>query len=228
MDSKTHSLLRTPHTRFMAIEPIKIPQNVHIEDRIVGPLTLKQIIIVAIGCGFSYALYAMIVKQYGVISLPVTIMVWIPGAISGVFAFIRINDLSMLRLCFLLAERINKPSVRTWAPRRGIVINIRMNSPKTKETQHPAAPMSAEKHAARLEELSSVLDRPAQEELKHQEKDAPLSPMEEKIVDEPYEPHPVDPSRISASAMEPATNTDTLSAPTSGAVSIFRDLSPSH
>lgn len=210
----------------MPIEPIKIPQNVHIEDRIVGPLTLKQIIIVAIGCGFSYALYAMIVKQYGVISLPVTIMVWIPGAISGVFAFIRINDLSMLRLCFLLAERISKPAIRTWTPRRGIVINIRLNSPQTKETQRVTAPMTADKHAARLEELSTVLDRPLEEHMK-QEAETSLSPLEE-AVEETYEPLPVNPSRISASAIEPATNTDTITTPTNGSVSIFRDLSPSH
>ena len=40
----------------MPIEPVKIPQNVYIEDRIVGPLTLRQTLIMAIGGGFSYAL----------------------------------------------------------------------------------------------------------------------------------------------------------------------------
>ena len=154
----------------MPIEPVKIPQNVYIEDRIIGPLTLKQIIIVTVGCGFSYALWATASKA-GIISLPLTVLVWIPGLLSFVFAFVKINDLSMLKLCLLMLERINKPSVRAWAPRRGITINIRTfntatatngNGPtlraiQSKNTLHS----TAEDH---LDEISTALDASLEEE----------------------------------------------------------------
>src|SRR3989338_8849472 len=100
----------------MSIDPVKIPQNVYIEDRIVGPLTLKQIIIITLGAGFSYAMYSSLIKSFGSLSIPTTVIVWSPAFIAAAFALIRINDLSLMRICFLMLERFNKPSVRTWAP----------------------------------------------------------------------------------------------------------------
>ncbi len=183
----------------MPIDPIKIPQNVYIEDRIVGPLTLKQILIVAAGGGFSYAMYAMLTKATGGLSLPVTVIVWIPAAISAVFAFVKINDLSMLRIVFLMLERVNKPVVRTWAPRKGITINIRtFSAPDSKQTAR-AVEALAQKKEHRIDELSSMLDVEEQN-MEHQAA-ASHSPT-----------RPVDPARVSA--------------PINASVSIFRDISP--
>ncbi len=138
----------------MPIAPIKIPQNVHIEDRIVGPLTLRQIILVCIGCGFSYAIWASISKAYGYVGVPLTIMVWIPGAISVMFAFVKVNDLTLFRICLLMLERYNKPALRIWEPRTGISINIRTFSvPKQNNNE-----MVLAKKPERLEELSTMLD----------------------------------------------------------------------
>src|SRR3989344_84096 len=109
----------------MALEPVKIPQNVQIEDRIVGPLTLRQIIIIGIGCGFSYAAWASVSKAYGAVGIPLTALLWIPGLVSVMFAFVKVNDLSLLRICMLFLERISKPTVRTWTPREGLSIHIR-------------------------------------------------------------------------------------------------------
>lgn len=110
----------------MPIEPVKIPQNVYIEDRIVGPLTLKQILIVGAGCGTSYALWSMLTQaQGGGIGIPLTVMSWTPGALSVIFAFFKLNDLSLLQLLLLTFERLNKAPVRMWTPRKGISVNIR-------------------------------------------------------------------------------------------------------
>lgn len=139
----------------MPIQPVKIPQNVYIEDRIVGPLTLRQIIIVAIGGGFSYVLWAWISKAYGVVSLPITVMVWLPCVVSIAFAFVKVNDLSMMRLCLLFMERINKPPRRTWAPRRGITVNIRtFNAPVAAKSKGNKTVQAESK----LAELSTILD----------------------------------------------------------------------
>jgi len=205
----------------MPIEPIKIPQNVYIEDRIVGPLTLKQILIVALGNGISYAMYAMLAKNQGGVSVPVIALLWIPGAISVIFAFVKINDLSMFRLCLLLFERINKPVLRTWAPRRGIIINIRTFSTVDDKHVHKAVEKLAEKRPQRIDELSAALDDlpqiPADDE--------PLSPADEQLPAEEPAVRPVDRSRITASVVQ-APAVDTVAPPKSGSVSLFRDLSP--
>jgi hypothetical protein len=107
----------------MPIEPVKIPQNVYIEDRIVGPLTLKQIIISMLGIGFSYAIWASIQKVQGYVPLPITIIVWIPGVLAVIFSFVKINDLSLTHLLFLMVERVQKPQTRIYGPRRGISVN---------------------------------------------------------------------------------------------------------
>ncbi len=210
----------------MPIEPIKIPQNVYIEDRIVGPLTLKQVIISAIGCGFSYALFTSFSKAMGgTPPLPVTVLIWVPGAVSLLFAFVKINDLSLLHILLLMLEKANKPAVRAWAPRRGITVHFRTSAPaEQQETPAPAAHPSP-----RLEELSSLLDRA------YAPADRPL-PAAAPEEDDPLErtlppPRPVDPARITASPLRSDAALDIAPPeeprpPAHGTVSIFRDLSP--
>jgi len=140
----------------MPIEPVKIPQNVYVEERIIGPVTLRQIIITMIGGGFSYALWSSI-KAAGAISLLSTILAWIPAVIAAAFAFVRINDISLFRLCILLMERFEKPSIRTWSPRRGITINISVSAPRRKKKKKEE-PKAEEEAAPGIEELTTILD----------------------------------------------------------------------
>lgn len=220
----------------MPIDPIKIPQNVYIEDRIVGPLTLKQVIICAIGGGFSYAMFASISRTYGEIALPLQILVWVPAAISAIFAFVRINDLSMMRICLLLLEKMNKPSTRTWTPRRGIIINVRTfhTVPESKHLIHSGH--TNEKHTDGIDALSNALDRPLEEMIAQKpavpEKndspfnDEPMDSDEEALFgDNPNViRQPVNKTRIVASPAG-STPVDGVAAK-SGTVSIFRDISP--
>lgn len=221
----------------MPIDPIKIPQNVYIEDRIVGPLTLRQVIIVAIGCGFSYGVYSMLVKTYGSVPIPLTAIVWIPGVLSFAFAFLKINDLTLFRLCLLSVERFGKAPVRTWAPRRGLVINVRtFNNPEDDKALSKAAQILQEKKPEQISELSSLLDRTVAPVPKKETPEA-LSPMEETLEDEPMDaPNPnilpVNKSRVSASPMNADSGMD-IARPAAAAtpsstpsVSIFRDIAP--
>ena len=177
----------------MPIEPVKIPQNVYIEDRIVGPLTLRQILIVAAGGGFSYALWASLSKTYGNIGLFLTVLVWIPAAVSVLFAFVKVNDLSMAKLLLLFLERIQKPTIRTWAPRQGIAINIRtMNLAETQKR-----PAETPKPAEHLEELSSILDTQLINE-PHLELDADRQEPSRPVLRERVQADPPDPSARSS------------------------------
>lgn len=197
----------------MPIQPIKIPQNVYIEDHIVGPLTLKQMLIVGIGAGFSYVLYGMLTKAYGALPLPMTIIVWIPAAIAGMFAFVRINDISLFRLLLLTIEKINKPSTRVWSPRRGITINIRTFVAPEDTKQRTEAKQETEVEHAQFSELSAILDQKTEEveQAEEAEEEEHVSSMSSPSPESSTPSRPVNPSRISVSA--PLT-------------SLFRDISP--
>jgi len=214
----------------MPIEAVKIPQNVYIEDRIVGPLTLRQVIISAVGCGFSYALYSMMAKAYGGTTLPITIMVWIPGALSILFAFIKFNDLTLFQMVLLTLERMNKAPVRVWTPRKGISITIR-TAPKP-EDEKPAVRQAAaivERKEARIAELSAILDQPIVEEPATTEaqdhpQDEPV-PAEETPVISNVPPLPVNKSRITASPLPQSIPADS-DGQQRGRVSLFHDIHP--
>lgn len=217
----------------MAIDPIKIPQNVYIEDRIVGPLTLKQIITVAVGCGFSYALYSLLIQSYGAVPIPIMVMAWVPGALSFLFAFLRINDLSLFRIVLLSMERFNKPAVRTWTPRRGIVVNIRtFTTAETAINKEKTDEALQKKNPQQIDELSTILDRTLpksdMQPAAAAEPEA-ASPLEETVDDTEVEAPrtlPVNASLISASPLSTDATMDTVSPPKTGSVSIFRDISP--
>lgn len=218
----------------MPVEPIKIPQNVYIEDRIVGPLTLKQVIIVALGGGFSYAMFAMVSKTYGTLALPIEIIVWIPGILSVIFAFVKVNDLSMLRLCMLFLERMNKPSIRTWTPRRGIIINIRTFHTAKADAQGEKTTVIKERSQQKIDELSTILDRPVKQEevqptMQELKEDEPMDDADIVLDDNPnvVGRRPVDKSRIVATPLR-ADSVDAITPPSSGSISIFRDISTTH
>ncbi len=160
----------------MPIEPVKIPQNVYVEDRIIGPITLRQIMITMVSAGISYAIWAAM-KASGPVDAVQTTMAWIPTVIGVLFAFVKINGISLFRILLLVIERIDKPGKRVWSPRTGIYINIVTKPAKDEPKQTQQAPKpEKDEH---IKELSEVLD---------------LGPEEE----EPVIPKPVQPKRIQA------------------------------
>lgn len=211
----------------MAIDPVKIPQNVYIEDRIVGPLTLRQTMIMALGGGLSYGIYIVFAKANGGhLGYVGTALAWVPCGIAVIFALIRINDLSLFRMLLLLIERLNKPSKRLWAPRKGLTIHIRTNSTIEEKTpQQVAAEKQAQETSiqteSKIQELSTLLDRPLTPVSDEAQKQPPSTP-EAAAEPEPEERSfrlPVDPKRISA---EDDSNDDL-----SAYRGVFRDISPS-
>ncbi len=107
----------------MPIDAVKIPQNVQIEDHIIGPVSLRQLTITGIGGGISYMLYAAALKA-GVGNLVLLAACWLPAVIAVAFSFLKINDLSLLNIIFLMIEGMQKPKERYWSPHPGLSINL--------------------------------------------------------------------------------------------------------
>ncbi len=139
----------------MAIDPVKIPQDVSIPDKVVGPITLRQLIMVLIGGGISYTIWSAMKKTAGEgasIGIGLTIAAWLPMMITAAFAFVKINNVSLFRLLLLQVERGEKPGLRVWGPRTGLTINIHAFGGGKEEKYTKEMPNASAK------ELSRVLD----------------------------------------------------------------------
>lgn len=138
----------------------KIPQNVGIEDKIVGPLTLRQLIILAVGCGISYVLFAIMSKLYE-LNILEYIIIAIPAVLAAAFALIKINDVPLIKFLFLFLEFSIKPKKRIW-DHRGIAAlvapDLTVGAAKTEVTAAEGELDEKAKKAANLRGLTQVLD----------------------------------------------------------------------
>lgn len=200
----------------MPIQAVKIPQNVYVEDRIIGPVTLRQLTLTGIGAGLGYMLYAAAIKS-GVTNIVFLVLCWVPTVIAAAFAFLRINDLSLLNIIFLFLESINKPNVRYWSPHPGISINLITGQ----SAKNPNAETKAVDAAGRLAEATRQLEK-RQEEINHlaaRENPNPdaLEPVQtqmreaEKRRDETHAEAsslPVDTTRVQSEGLDPLRSID--------------------
>ena len=149
----------------------KIPQNVGIEDRIVGPLTLRQLIILAVGFGISYVLFAILNKIYELNVLEY-IVIGLPGLLAVAFALIRINDIPLMKFMFLFLEFAIKPKKRVWN-HQGIASLVSPDLTETAKAGITSIEQSEldrkAKSAANLEELTRMLDSGGFENVKEVE-----------------------------------------------------------
>lgn len=137
----------------------KVPQNVQREDKIVGPLTLKQLIICGIGFAIDYAIYNSLAKQYIWVTwiLPVAIV----AIITVAFAFVRPLDLSFTKYILRWIEFSFLPRQRFWiqggAEAWPPTFATEQKATKIQKKAEAKAEQVMDKHK-KLEELSKILN----------------------------------------------------------------------
>lgn len=138
----------------------KVPQNVQRADQIVGPLTLRQLIICGVGGMIAYGLYVSLAKYYIWIT-------WVPpvgivALITLAFAFIRPIDLNFERWILLWIEFFILPRKRTWIQASAEVLpslTTTEEKPQTKaEEQAVAKAESIEDKHKKIAELTKILN----------------------------------------------------------------------
>ena len=136
----------------------KVPQNVQREDKIVGPLTLRQLIICGVGGGVAYAIYVSLGKDY----LWIT---WLPpvaiiGVMTILFAFIRPLDMTFARFLTVYLEFVLLPQQRKWVLSSAEMMPLEQTvAQKTKiEKKAEAKADALINKAEKLKELSKILD----------------------------------------------------------------------
>lgn len=136
----------------------KVPQNVQMEDKIVGPLTLKQMIILGAGGGVAYVVYIALARTYywEVWIFPVLVVI----LITVLFAFVRLYNLSFSRFILLFLQHLLIPRQRIWVKKSG---DVEFQEILTKESAN-ADKKTGEKSERsvetmkKLKDISSVLD----------------------------------------------------------------------
>ena len=128
----------------------KVPQRIDMEDKIIGPLTMKQFVSLLVGGMITYAtIKSGNVSLIAIIGVPVAIF-------TLVLTFIKVQDQPFSKFLFSFALYVLKPKRRAWikdwhveGPTHSVVMPA-----KKEEIKH------AQKHVerAQLEELSKILD----------------------------------------------------------------------
>ncbi len=138
----------------------KIPQNVRIEDKIVGPLTMKQLGIMAVGGGLTYVTYVFLAKRY-------YIEVWLPptaffGLLTLAFTFLEINGNSFAKWLLLLLEYFVNKRKRTFVLGGADNYQESLFAEKEKNAQTTASPapteLNSKERLKKISEISRIVD----------------------------------------------------------------------
>lgn len=135
----------------------KIPQNVGIEDKIVGPFSLRQLIIIAIGAGVSYVLFVVTSRIYE-LNILEYIFLALPALFSLALAMLKIHNVSFGKYILLMLEFAIKPKKRMW-DHRGIsaLVAPDLTGKKTDGKKKEQTPKKARGNV-NLSDLSATLD----------------------------------------------------------------------
>lgn len=136
----------------------KVPQDVQREDTIIGPLTMKQLIILAVGGGLTYGIYAVIAKNY---EWPVWIVPTLfTGALTIALTFVKIHELTFMQYVSSFLAFSFMPKKRAWIKGSGDVIAPLFEAPKPSTTQKATDEKLQKQEEAKknIDKLVQILD----------------------------------------------------------------------
>ncbi len=85
-----------------------VPQFIEVEDKIIGPLTLKQFFYLGGGAGLLFILWFFLkLTAFIIVAIPV-------AALCGALAFYRVNGRPFVSLLGSLVKYLRKPRLYLW------------------------------------------------------------------------------------------------------------------
>jgi len=105
----------------------KVPQNIDMPDRIVGPLTMAQFIYAVIGGGIAYAIYSKVPAPFGtVLALPIALF-------TAACTFVKIQEQPFLKFLMHFLAFASTPQRRVWKQASDASVKVEIIH-KVKET----------------------------------------------------------------------------------------------
>lgn len=134
------------------MQQFNVPQFVDVEDKIIGPITTRQFIIMVAGGLFIFIWYKALTFWWFAGSSLVTIL------LVALLGFIKVNGQPFHYFLINLIETLKRPALRVWSKEVNIK-EIKKRLKSQEEPLPPAAPI-ARKHytGSRLAELSLIVD----------------------------------------------------------------------
>jgi len=132
----------------------KVPQNIDLEDKIIGPLTMIQFIYVLVGGLIDYLLFSWV----GIHHFSIFLILAIPiGAIALALAFLKIQDQPLSHFIKAGLIYLSNPKIRIWQRQA----SQRVILEKPKEAKKQVLPTKHRIEKSQLEQLAYSLDTKA-------------------------------------------------------------------
>lgn len=133
------------------MEQITIPQFIDAEDRILGPITARQFVILLVAAGLMYVAYRTSDLTLFII-MAITI-----GGLAATLAFYRVNGQPFHFFILNIMRTTMRPSLRVWRKE----VRRARHLKETKEEKAIAIPLSPPRSAVsghRLADLALIVD----------------------------------------------------------------------
>lgn len=90
-----------------------VPQFIDVEDKIIGPITTRQFLILLVTAGIMFVTYKLITMTPGRFTYSIIAMIAELG-IGGILAFLKINGQPFHFFLLNLIQTFSKPRLRVW------------------------------------------------------------------------------------------------------------------
>lgn len=130
----------------------KVPQNIDVQDKIIGPLTMIQFLYVLFGGLIDYILLQTLADSRPALFFSLAIPI---ALLAVAMAFLKINDIPFPRFIQAALLYLKQPKRRVWHKTTDISTPVAINPPTAK-----AAPrlMRRQIDKSEIEKMATVLD----------------------------------------------------------------------
>lgn len=126
-----------------------VPQFIDKEDRIWGPITVRQFVLVIVGAFFVFLAYKL--SDFSLFIFETVIIV----IFTALFAFYKVNGAPFHAFALNFVQTLKKPPIRVWSKEDIKVEEQKLKGEEKKEEIIPQKPLVPSK---RLSELSLIID----------------------------------------------------------------------
>lgn len=132
----------------------KVPQNVDIEDRVIGPLSLRQFIIILIGAGICLILFFILTGPFRILFWFLAILI---GTAVFAFAFAKYGDQKMEIFVMSALKTFTTPRKRIWKKEEELPQVVKKNT-ETKKAADEVEKRTPQEAKNDLSTLAQLVD----------------------------------------------------------------------
>jgi len=134
------------------MEQITIPQFIENEDRILGPLTVRQFIIILVAAGLLFVAFKTTDLTAFIFSATII------GGTAGLLAFYRVNGQPFHFFLLNLVRTASRPTLRVWKKQARHFSGHVKETVEEKKQEQAMTPSRQTPSGKRLSELSLIVD----------------------------------------------------------------------